>query len=259
MKPTEAEVLDNLTTWILSANKYVHEHLDSINDIRTKSGEYDLVTSIDYEVEKMLDQQITKTYPEAVIIGEEKPEKDYSAINSGLVFFVDPIDGTLNLVKKHDCFAIMIGAYYDGKPLCAGIMDVMNNELYWGGLKTGVYCNQVKLHPAVDQPLKEGLVGVSWRQFLRNSFEEIRIAKNSAGIRVMGSAGLEFVEVITGKHIAYLATLNPWDIAAGNVLVQALGYRISNVSGNDVNLQKVNHIMVANQQTYRDIRKIQTY
>lgn len=259
MKPTEAEVLNNLTSWILSANKYVHEHLNSINDIRTKSGEYDLVTSIDDEVEKMLDQDIKQSYPDALIIGEEKPEKDYSKINSGLVFFVDPIDGTLNLVKKHDCFAIMIGVYFDGEPLCAGIMDVMNNELYWGGMQTGVYCNQEKLHPAVEQPLKDGLVGVSWRQFLRNSFEEIRIAKNSAGIRVMGSAGLEFVEVITGKHIAYLATLNPWDIAAGNVLVQALGYRISNVSGNDINLQKVNHIMVANQQTYRDIRQIQTY
>lgn len=259
MKPAETEVLDNLTSWILSANKYVHGHLNSINDIRTKSGEYDLVTSIDDEVEKMLDRDIQQAYPDALIIGEEKPEKNYSQINSGLVFFVDPIDGTLNLVKKHDCFAIMIGAYYDGEPLCAGIMDVMNNELYWGGMETGVYCNQEKLHKAVEQPLKEGLVGVSWRQFLRNSFEEIRIAKNSAGIRVMGSAGLEFVEVITGKHIAYLATLNPWDIAAGNVLVQALGYRISNVSGNDINLQKVNHIMVANQQTYRDIRKIQTY
>ena len=157
------------------------------------------------------------------------------------------------------CFAIMIGVYYDGQPLCAGIMDVMNNALYWGGMETGVYCNDTKLNPAVDLPLKEGLVGVSWRQFLKNAFEEIRIARSSAGIRVMGSAGLEFVEVITGKHIAYLATLNPWDIAAGNVLVQALGYRISNVSGNPISLKKVNHIMVANPQTYRDIRKIQAY
>ncbi|WP_300562914.1 inositol monophosphatase family protein [Companilactobacillus sp.] len=259
MKPTETEVLNDLTSWILSANKYVHEHLNSINDIRTKSGEYDLVTSIDDKVEQMLDASITEKYPDAVIIGEEKKVKDYSKIEQGLVFFVDPIDGTLNLVKKHDCFAIMIGAYYDGKPLCAGIMDVMNNEFYWGGMETGVYCNDTKLHPAVEQPLKEGLVGVSWRQFLKNAFEEIRIARSSAGIRVMGSAGLEFVEVITGKHIAYLATLNPWDIAAGNVLVQALGYRISNVNGNPINLKKVNHIMVANPQTYRDIRKIQAY
>lgn len=259
MKPNETDVLKDLTTWILSANKYVHEHLSSINDIRTKSGEYDLVTNIDDKVEQMLDEDITSKYPQALIIGEEKPEKDYSKIDSGLVFFVDPIDGTLNLVKKHDCFAIMIGAYYDGEPLCAGIMDVMNDELYWGGMETGVYCNDTKLHAAVEQPLKEGLVGVSWRQFLKNAFEEIRIAKNSAGIRVMGSAGLEFVEVITGKHIAYLATLNPWDIAAGNVLVQALGYRITNVSGNSLNLKKVNHIMVANPQTYRDIRKIQAF
>lgn len=259
MKLSEKQLLDDITSFILAANKYVHQHLYSINDIRTKSGEYDLVTSIDDEVEQMLDQNIREHYPEAVIIGEEDAQKDYDQIDSGLVFFVDPIDGTLNLVKKHDCFAIMIGVYYDGQPVCSGIMDVMNQKLYWGGMETGVYCNDKKLHPAVDQSLKEGLVGVSWRQFLRNAFEEIRIAKNSAGIRVMGSAGLEFVEVITGKHIAYLATLNPWDIAAGNVLVQALGYKITNVSGNIINLKKVNHIMVANDKTYRDIRKIQTY
>ncbi|WP_099975017.1 inositol monophosphatase family protein [Lactobacillus terrae] len=257
MTKLEIDVLSNITEWTVEAAQYAKNHLNQISDIEEKSGEYDLVTSLDKNIQKIFNKHIQEKYPDATIIGEENFDKNYSDIDKGLTFFVDPIDGTLNLVKKHDCFAVMVGVLYNGESLCSAIIDVMNDKLYWGGIATGVYCNDIKLNAAQDSPLKNGLIGVSWRQFLKNSFSEINIAKHSAGARVMGSAGLEFIEIITGKHIAYIATLMPWDIVPGKILVESLGYKITNVRGNKINLKKSNNIIVANELAYKDIRKLQ--
>ena len=234
------KILNDITHWVISSGKFAKENVEKIQRVSQKSGEYDLVTNLDIEIEKAIEDKIHSNYPEAQIIGEEAP-KNYIKKSNGLVFYIDPIDGTLNLVKKHDCFVIMVGVYRGDEPVGAAMLDVMNDKLYWGNQEVGVYCNSKKINPPENTPLKDGLVGVSWRQFLGNNFGEIKIAQKSAGVRVMGSAGLEFIELLTGKHAAYLATLNPWDFVPGQILAESLGIKVMNANGNRLNRFKVNH------------------
>lgn len=254
----EKQLVSHVTTWVLACAEYARQNVEQIQDIKQKSGEYDLVTNLDTTIEAKIEAQIHKHYPDALIIGEEAP-KQHLTTAQGLTFFVDPIDGTLNLVKKRDCFAIMIGVYDGERPICGAIMDVMKNQLYWGGPNIGVYCNDTPVTPPEDSLLKDGLVGVSWRQFLGNRFNEIKIAQKSAGIRVMGSAGLEFIEIMNGKHIAYLATLNPWDFAAGQILAESLGLKVVKTDGNRLNRFKTNHIIAATPTAYQQIRRLQHF
>lgn len=254
----ERQLVRQVTSWVLECGEFARQNVEQIQQVTQKSGEYDLVTNLDTTIEAKIEAQIHKNYPDALIIGEEAPKQEIKQ-SAGLTFFVDPIDGTLNLVKKHDCFAIMIGVYEGDRPICGVILDVMKERLYWGGPQIGVYCNEQRLAKPADVALKAGLVGVSWRQFLGNRFNEIKIAQNSAGIRVMGSAGLEFIEIINGKHIAYLATLNPWDFVAGQILVETLGFKIAKTNGNPLNRFKVNHIIAATPTAYRQIRRLQQY
>ncbi|QAR34686.1 inositol monophosphatase family protein [Latilactobacillus curvatus] len=254
----EHQIMQNVTAWIIECADYARSNLGQIAHIAQKSGEYDLVTNLDTDIEVKIEAQIHKHYPEASIIGEEATVKNIHQ-PTGLTFFIDPIDGTLNLVKKHDCFAIMIGVYDGEQPVCGAIMDVMKEQLYWGGPNIGVFCNDRRLPVPTDVALKDGLVGVSWRQFLGNRFNEIKIAQNSAGIRVMGSAGLEFIELMNGKHIAYLATLNPWDFAAGRILAETLGIKVRAVNGNQLNRFKTSHLIAGTPAAYHRIKMLQQF
>ncbi|MGF7437548.1 inositol monophosphatase family protein [Lentilactobacillus senioris] len=252
------KILNDITHWVLNSGKFAKENVEKIQKVSQKSGEYDLVTNLDIEIEKEIEAQIHINYPDAVIVGEEAPKENITK-NEGLTFYIDPIDGTLNLVKKHDCFVIMVGVYRSNEPVGAAMLDVMNERLYWGNPEVGVYCNEQKLSQPENTSLRDGLVGVSWRQFLGNNFGEIRIAQKSAGVRVMGSAGLEFIELMTGKHTAYLATLNPWDFVPGQILAESLGIKVMNANGNRLNRFKVNHLIAGTPQAYRAIKNIQNF
>ncbi|GEK27841.1 inositol monophosphatase family protein [Furfurilactobacillus siliginis] len=230
-----AQLSTDVTGWLISVGEKLRPGVKAIETVDTKSSRNDLVTNEDVAIEDFLEQQIHEHYPEARIVGEENKKSRVQDLD-GLVFFVDPIDGTLNFVRKHDCFASMIGVYENGEPVFGAILDVMENDLYWGGPQLGVFCNEEKLPSVDDKPLAEGLIGASWRQLFTNRFNLGTVGYHASGVRILGSAGLEFVQLLHGRHVGYVSTLNPWDIAAGKILAEALGYKTSTVAGQKVNL-----------------------
>ena len=97
-----------------------------------KTGRKDLVTNIDKSNEQFLIAGIRNMDPTAKVLGEEGFGDTLTSLD-GRVWIVDPIDGTMNFVKQHDNFAMMIGIYQDGEGQLGFIYDVMNDVLYAGG------------------------------------------------------------------------------------------------------------------------------
>lgn len=229
---------------------------DSIKkmSVGTKKNRNDLVTNFDKKTEQFVNSEIKKAYPEATIVSEEG-YGDLVKDMSGLVFFVDPIDGTMNFVKRGDDFASMIGVYIDGEPLIGAIIDVMDNEIYHGGKEIGLFIDQTPIDSPKNLPLIEGLVDISAPMALANKFGVQEVVKKSSGLRVYGSAGIIFGHLLTGKEIMYMSYLAPWDLAAGRVLCEAAGMSVVSIDDSPINMLESQVVIVGTQKVASEALK----
>ncbi|WP_010622392.1 inositol monophosphatase family protein [Paucilactobacillus suebicus] len=228
--------------------------------VEEKSGRKDLVTAIDKSNEKMLVSVIRQLDPEARILGEEGFGDQIDDMH-GHVWFVDPIDGTMNFVMQKNRFAIMIALYVDGKPQLGYILDVMQNILYHGGPEMGVYARSAGM---VDRRIKRpdnvsldnSLIGISGPLLINDDYNMKKIAQTSRGPRMYGSAGLEFASVIKGELSGYVSYLKPWDFAAGNVLANELGLAVKTIDGAPLDMLSSNVVLVATEQASEEVIKL---
>jgi myo-inositol-1(or 4)-monophosphatase len=232
--------------------KRVNQHMQ----VDTKSSPRDLVTNVDRETEQYYVSAIRKFDPNAKILGEEGFGDIVNDMN-GCVWFVDPIDGTMNFVKQHDEFASMIALFENGKPQLGWIMDVANNVIIHGGPEFGVYKNDQLLAKPENVSLKDGLVVLSGARLLYEEFGFPEVAKSAIGYRVYGSAGISFMRVLEGKSVAYSSRMKPWDFAAGTLLANSLGLKVGTIDEEPVNMLSSSTVLVATEQAYNDIVAIE--
>ncbi|MCM0595591.1 inositol monophosphatase family protein [Weissella uvarum] len=242
--------------WLANARQQILESIKQPLDVDEKSSQRDLVTNVDKEIEQYYVQQIHALMPQARIISEEGYGDDVQTMD-GDVWFVDPIDGTLNFVKQHDEFASMLALYRDGQPVLAWIMDVMNDQVVHGGPDYGVYCNQTRLTMGPDYGLTDGLVVLSGVRLLLDQHAFQEIAKSSIGFRIYGSAGIAYMHVLLGKAVAYVSEMKPWDFAAGAALGQGLGLKVSDVDGQPLNMLLSGAVVVSTPRAHADIMGIE--
>lgn len=211
--------------------------------VNTKTNRNDLVTDRDLQTEKEIVTFLQDKYPQAQIISEEGLGNNPVNL-TGLVFFVDPIDGTMNFVKCHDQFASMIGVYEDGEPIFGAIVDVMQNQIYYGGPQIGAFVDGKKLMPLDDVPLAEALITVS-NYLLQNEMPKYQnLVRQSSGLRIFGSAGIVFTRLLTGKEYLYIGRFKPWDLAAGRAIGQCLGIGVTTIDSKPLNMIKSQLVIV---------------
>jgi len=232
--------------WIEEASDTIHEGLKNELDVERKSGRNDLVTNLDRKIEKELSEKIRKNFPNDSIISEEGYGDDLDSLK-GNVWFIDPIDGTLNFVMQQKNYAIMIAVYEDGVGKQGYIYNVVEDRMYYAIEGQGAYYNNKKLPQILDKHLNEGMLACNsllLTKQLTSKTEEI--IDSSLGVRMIGSAGLETVEVATNSVVAFIGTrLKPWDIAAGKIIVEELGGKVSQLDGTDVSLLENNPTVFA--------------
>ncbi|MQS88379.1 inositol monophosphatase family protein [Companilactobacillus mishanensis] len=252
MKEQSKEIDKFLTSLLKDVGEKLFVDADRNKSVATKSGRNDLVTNFDKSTEKSVVQTIKENYPDAVIVSEEGYGDTPDSMD-GLVFFVDPIDGTMNFVKRRDDFASMIGVYLDGKPYVGAIIDVMNKKIYHGGPEIGVYENEHKLENPENLELSQGLVDISGPMVLANKFNTQKVVHHSSGIRIFGSAGIVFKHLVTGKEVMYMSYLAPWDLAAGRVLCESMGLSVVGVDGTPVNMLKSQVVIAGTQKVVSEV------
>lgn len=250
------KIQHDLVVWLTVAGDKIRQNMADQLHVKTKSGRNDLVTNRDKEIEQFYVEQIRTNYPEAKICGEEGFGDDITDL-SGLIFFVDPIDGTMNFVKQKQNFATMVGVYQDGQPVIGAILDVMGQQLIVGGPENGVMFNGRPLIPLADRPIADGLIGVNSGMFAHNINHVQQLIETSSGARVTGSAGIEFIQLVTGQQIGYISNLSPWDYAAGQAIGAALGIETHTVSGEPPSLLKREVIIAGLPEIWRNFYQLQ--
>lgn len=241
-----------ITNWLQFIVKEIKEN-DQF-EVSEKSSRKDLVTSLDQRIEQYLTKQIRREFPGDHIISEEGYGDDLEDL-SGTVWFIDPIDGTLNFVKQRKNFCVMVAVYEEGQGIQSYIYDISHDRLYWAVKGEGAFCNDMKLPALVKSQLQDSLLACNSNFISGPAYNQHKqIFQEAVGLRMIGSAGLEAVEVALGRNGAYLATkLMPWDFAAGKIIVEELGGVLCKVDGEPVNLFEPSSVMIANKGVYSEL------
>lgn len=251
------EIHKTAAKWMMEAGEKIRQSFEEPLTIETKAGPNDLVTNIDREVEQYFWNNIRETYPDHHILGEEGSGHELSSLD-GIVWIIDPIDGTMNFVHQQRNFCISIGIFENGIGKIGLIYDVVHDELYHAIKGQGAYLNDTKLQPLRTKKVEESLIGLNptWVVENRRIDQSILspLVKRVRGTRSFGSAALEFAYVASGKLDGYITLrLAPWDFAAGMVLVEEVGGITTKLDGKPVNLLEKQSIFAANKTIHQEI------
>ncbi|WP_422123642.1 inositol monophosphatase family protein [Planococcus sp. X10-3] len=225
--------------------------------IESKSEVNDLVTNIDKEIEQFFISRINRDFPAHRIFGEEGFGDDIQD-HKGIIWLLDPIDGTMNFVHQKRNFAISLGIYEDGVGKLGYIYDVVNDDLYHGVLGGGAYYNDEKLRPLADTVIGESIIGMNATWAVPNTYFDhsgtVQLIQDVRGVRSYGSAALELAYLASGRIDAYLSMrLSPWDIAGGMVIAGEVGAIATTLNGATANLLKQDTFLAANPSIHSEI------
>ena len=221
------EIDDIAKQWVKEAGTRIRQSMQESLTIETKSNPNDLVTNIDKETERFFIDRIQGTFPGHRILGEEGQGDKLRSLD-GIVWIIDPIDGTMNFVHQKRHFAISIGIFEDGKGKIGLIYDVMQDELYHAFSGKGAYLNDTPLAPLKEASIEEAIIAINATWVTENRRIDPSIlaplVKRVRGTRSYGSAALELAGVAAGRIDAYITMrLAPWGCAAGCVLLNEVG------------------------------------
>ena len=193
----------------------------------------DFVTEIDKRSEKTIIQTIKKYFPDHAIQAEE------SGISQGeeTLWIIDPLDGTSNYIHQFPLFSISIGVMQEGRMAAGLIYDPVHKELFTAEKGRGAYLNDRRIHASRVPRLADALMttGIPFRA--RERFDEYlksfeKISLGSVGMRRGGSAALDLAYVACGRFDGFWELdLSPWDIAAGSLIVEEAGGKVTDMWG----------------------------
>jgi myo-inositol-1(or 4)-monophosphatase len=245
--------------WVKEAGVNIRNSFSKTLTITTKSNANDLVTDIDQGTEQFFIKKIKEKYPEHRILGEEGFGDKLNNLD-GIVWIIDPIDGTMNFVHQQRNFAISIGIYENGKGKIGLIYDVVHDELYHAIKGHGVFMNELELPPLKETEVSKAVIGLNATWVTENKRIDpsllAPLVKNARGTRSYGSAAIEMAYIASGRVDAYITLrLAPWDFAAGVILIEELGGIATTLKGEPLSLLENNTVFVSKPGLHQEIMK----
>jgi len=198
----------------------------------------DLVTEADRRSEALIVERLRSHYPGHAIVAEEgggqKTGSDYC-------WYVDPLDGTTNFAHGFPIFGVTLGLAYRGEVVAGVVYDPTREELFTVERGAGAFLNGQRLHVSSNGDMAECLVATGFPPFATNHDLNVefyfRFTELTHGIRRAGSAALDLCSVAAGRFDGFWELkLNPWDKAAGTLLVTEAGGKVSSIRGEPFNL-----------------------
>jgi myo-inositol-1(or 4)-monophosphatase len=217
----------------LAAGQVIREQVDEPRHVEEK-GPRDLVTETDRLAQDAALEIITARFPDHTILAEEDTsnhtidESGRWTIPPGLVWMVDPLDGTTNFTTGLPFSCVSIGVAFDGVLTVGAIYDPYRNELFTAAKGQGASVNGLPLPKLAPIPLLRSVVSLDWaraphvRHRALNSVAAL--AAHCQTVRALGSAALAQAYVACGRVQLYFNYgLQPWDVAAGALLITEVG------------------------------------
>ena len=203
---------------------------------------YDLVSRADTESEEAIVRLIREAFPNHEILAEEGQR---GATDAEHLWVVDPLDGTTNFLHQIPHYAVSIAYYRSGQAICGVVYNPSRNDWYEAVQGQGARFQGESIHVAKCQRLDEALVGIGFycdrgamMQATLNATRDL-FEQQIHGIRRFGTASLDLAQVAAGAIGAYFEyELSPWDFAAGRLLVEEAGGRVTDCRGDRLQLKK---------------------
>jgi len=198
-------------------------------------GAIDLVTQVDRRCEEAIVKRISDRFPHHHIVAEESEPTGEKG--SAFQWYVDPLDGTTNYVHGYPYFSVSIGLAVEGEAALGVVCDPMRSETFSGTRGGGAFLNGRRISVSRTRSLDQSLVATGFPYDIRKNEENNinhfgRFILASQGVRRGGSAALDLCYVAMGRLDGFWEMrLQPWDLAAGILLVTEGGGRVSNFRG----------------------------
>ncbi|MEQ8697398.1 MAG: inositol monophosphatase family protein [Bauldia litoralis] len=225
----------------------------------SRKGPSDFVTAADMQAERVLLDELRKARPRYGFLMEEggaKPGKDEHNR-----WIVDPLDGTTNFLHGIPHFAISIAQEQDGEIIAGVVYEPVRDEMFWAAKGLGAFLNRRRLRVSSREHLRDALIatGIPFRGKPKHPAYLDTVAKvmpEVAGIRRFGSAALDLAWLAAGRYDGFWEFgLEPWDIAAGLLLVREAGGRVTDVEGKDAMFAN-GSVLAANARLYDPLAKL---
>ena len=203
-------------------------------------GEYDLVTEADRSSERLVVERLRSHFPSHSIVAEEGG--GHEAPNGDYRWYVDPLDGTTNFAHGFPMFNVTLALELKGEMIAGCIYDPIRDEMFSSERGSGAYLNHRRIRVSKVPRVEESLVATGFPSRKRHQNVNVhfyyQMAMWSHGVRRAGSAALDLAYVASGRLDAFWEFgLNPWDMAAGVLLVAEAGGRVSDMHGQPANVR----------------------
>jgi myo-inositol-1(or 4)-monophosphatase len=226
------EFLDFSIQLARAAGEVLKRYMDREKQVELK-GRANLVTAADKESEVLIIRAIHERYPDHAILAEES-----GASGAGRArWIIDPLDGTTNFAHQYPFFSVSIGLERNGEIVCGAVYDPCRDEMFSGARGMGSFLNGQRLRVSDVSPLAGALLLTGFSYGVR---EKIRVAMSqfeafiieSQAVRRGGSAALDLCYLAGGRCDGFWELdLHPWDTAAGVVILEEAGGRVTDFKG----------------------------
>ncbi|MGM4964292.1 inositol monophosphatase family protein [Tardiphaga sp. 1201_B9_N1_1] len=221
------------------AGRSLKRDLGEIENLQVSmKGPANFVSLADKRAEEMLYTDLNKARPGYGFLGEEGGNRE--GTDKSHTWIVDPLDGTTNFLHGIPQFAVSIGLAREGQVIAGLIYNPANDELYMAEKGSGAFLNDTRLRVAGRKQLNECVIACGLPHIGRGDFELSRnemaaLQPKVAGLRRFGAASLDLAFVAAGRLDGYWErNLQPWDVAAGLILIKEAGGTVGDINGGDV-------------------------
>ncbi|HUC92279.1 MAG TPA: inositol monophosphatase family protein [Paenibacillus sp.] len=232
------------------AGEWIKTKLGGFTSLNIKSSPGDLVTEVDKGAETMIRNLIMTHFPDHSFLGEEGVEPGPEASSAALrdvmdaeyLWIVDPIDGTTNFVHGFPFFCVSIALACKGEVILGVVYDPSRDELFIAEKGKGAYVHGKRMRVSPDAVLRESLVATGFPPYggaalPLNMRQLLAVVPKVRNVRSNGSAALHLAYVAAGRLSAFWEVgLNAWDMAAGYLLIQESGGRVTDMKGEPYHL-----------------------
>ena len=216
-------------------------------------GEYDLVTDTDRASEKLIVERLRAHFPSHAIVAEEgggtKAASEYC-------WYVDPLDGTTNFAHGFPVFNVTLALERAGELLCGVVIDPTRDEIFRAEAGAGAYLNDRRIRVSSATRLEDSLSATGFPSRKRHQNVNIhfyyQLAMLSHGVRRAGAAAIDLAYVACGRlDLFWEFSLNPWDMAAGVLLIREAGGSVTDMHGKPFNLRG-KHVLADNGHVHQE-------
>jgi myo-inositol-1(or 4)-monophosphatase len=204
----------------------------------TKKGDINLVTEADLASEELIIERIRSYHPKHSVLAEESGEATIIGGDASWKWIIDPLDGTTNYAHGYPCFCVTLALEHNGTIVIGVTYDPTRDELFAAEKGEGSSLNGRKIRVSATSELSESLIVTGFpydfkdNEHFANHLKDFLL--HSRGVRRDGSAAIDMAYVACGRFDGFWEEgLNPWDVAAGYLLIEEAGGRVSYFDGSE--------------------------